>query len=106
MIWLSYKIPAQLSFIFALGLACLIWWAAPSKELIIEKPVTIQLPGCVDTLIVRPAPDTIFINKVLRVEVPVYVTKKEDTIREAESQGSSMAELQELDDFLVSSSLP
>ncbi|WP_422359571.1 hypothetical protein [Reichenbachiella sp.] len=104
--WLNYKIPAHLSFLCAIGFALLVWWMSPSKEVIVEKAVTVQLPGRVDTLVIQSKPDTVFINKVHRIEVPVYITKKEESSPEMDIQGSSMAEQHELDDFLVSSSSP
>lgn len=104
--WLYYKLPAHASFLCAIGLALLFWLLTPTKEIVVEKPVTVHLPGRVDTLIVRSAPDTIYVHKVKRVEVPVYITQHEKMISEPNIQGSSMAEQSELDDFLVSSSLP
>ncbi|MEP3387702.1 MAG: hypothetical protein ABJO02_05920 [Reichenbachiella sp.] len=104
--WLNYRIPAHLSFLVAIGLAFLIWWISPSREIIIEKPVTVQLPGRIDTLFIHSKPDTVFIDKVRRIEVPIYITKKEEASPEKDIKGSSMAEQHELDDFLVRSSSP
>ncbi len=100
---LSYKTPLYVNVLTMLMLVFLVWVLLPSKEVIVEKPVTVKVP-VIDTITVQLPSDTVFIERKVRVEVPVYLTRTEqpkETL-EKEIKGKSLTEDEALRELLVS----
>lgn len=102
--WFNFKLPVYANLPIAALLALFIWLVLPTKEIEVDKIVTVQLPPKVDTLLIQSPSDTIFIEKKVRIEVPVYITKIEETQSEKQPKisGSTLADQQGLADLLVS----
>jgi hypothetical protein len=103
--WLRYQMPAYVNVLLIVIAVAAAWYLKPVEQVIIDRPVTVQLPGRTDTLMISSPADTIFIEKRIRVEVPVYITKTAEPIKEVSPkmiQGNSMSDQQGLRDLLVS----
>lgn len=102
--WINLKLPVYANLPVAALLVVVIWVLLPAKEVEIDKIVTVQLPPKVDTLLVKLPSDTIYIEKKVRVEVPVYITKieKKKSVEQSKISGSTLAEQQGLRELLVS----
>jgi len=103
--WLSYKMPAYVNALLIVVAVIAVWYLKPVEQLIVEIPVTVQLPGKIDTLMIQSPADTVFVEKRIMVEVPVYITKTAEATSEGLAQvikGNSMSEQQGLRDLLVS----
>ncbi len=101
--WLSYKTPMYANVLTLFFLMILVWTLLPSKEVIIEKPVTIQVP-VIDTITVQLPSDTVFVERQVRVEVPVYLTRTEQPkeVDEKEVKSRTLGEDEALRELLVS----
>lgn len=102
---LSYKIPAYTNVLLIVVAVIAVWYLKPTEQVIVERPVTVQLPGKTDTLMIQSPADTIYIEKRIRVEVPVYITKTVEPTKEELPQviqGNAMGDQQGLRDLLVS----
>lgn len=101
--WLSYKTPVYANVLLVVVAILFVWYLKPAKEVIVEKAVTVQLPPIIDTLLIQLPPDTIFIEKQIRVEVPVYITATEEAPAEDSIiKGISLGDQQALKELLVS----
>lgn len=101
--WLNFKLPVYANMPIVALLVIIVWVFLPAKEVEVEKIVTVQLPPKVDTLIVQSPPDTVYFEKKITIEVPVYITKKEEPLTTAPKiTGQTLAEQQGLTDLLVS----
>ena len=99
---LTAKVPAYLHIAALCMLATGLWYILPEKEVIIEKPIVVELPGRTDTLLLPAEPDTVYIEKYVRVKVPVYITA-ETPPKEAEPlKGTTLADQKEFSKLLVS----
>jgi len=102
---LSYKMPAYVNALLIAVAVIAVWYLKPTEQVIVDRPVTVQLPGKIDTLMIQSPADTIFIEKRIRVEVPIYITKTVEVPQVALPQvikGNSMSDQQGLRDLLVS----
>ncbi len=103
--WLSYKTPVYANVLLVVVAILLAWYLKPAEQVIAEKIVTVQLPARVeiDTLFVRLPADTVFIEKRIRVEVPVYITATEEPPADRPIiKGSTLSDQQGLRELLVS----
>ena len=79
------------------------WWWTTRHPNMIEVTKEVYLPGKTDTLLVELPPDTIVIEKVIQQTIPVYITSNVPVEKTQETtEGSSLAEQQDLTEFLVS----
>lgn len=99
---LSAKIPAYLNVAALAVLAIVLWYLLPAKEIIIEKPTIVELPGRTDTLFLATSPDTVFIEKLVKVEIPVVTVNPPESTPEKSLKGSTLADQKELRKLLVS----
>ena len=105
-VWYSlfnYRIPAYASIMLIALIMTASWWWTTSHPNMIEVTKEVYLPGKTDTLLVQLPPDTIVIEKVIQKTIPVYITSNVPSEKTQEStEGSSLAEQQDLTEFLVS----
>ncbi len=101
---INYRVPAYQTAAIMVFVLVLFWLVRPEKETIVEKMV--QLPPVTDTLLVELPGDTVFLEKLVEVKVPIYITQQTELIEKPEKddpiKGSSMAEQEVLQDLLVS----
>jgi hypothetical protein len=103
-VWLGYRMPAYAQALLLIFVIVSVWFLKPTEQVIIDRAVTVQLPGKTDTLMIQLPADTVFIEKRIRVEVPVYITKTEADVKDSPEviKGSSLSDQQGLRDLLVS----
>lgn len=104
-IWMGYKMPAYVNVLLVVVAIIAVWFLKPVEQVVTDRPVIVQLPGKLDTLVIQSPADTVFIVKRIRVEVPVYITKTAEATHEALTkviEGNSMRDQQGLRDLLVS----
>jgi len=102
--WLNYKMPAYANVLLIAIAVLAVWYLKPAEQVVVDRLVTIQIPGKIDTLMIQLPADTVFIEKRIRVEVPVYVTKievPEPAQLHASIKGNSLSNQQGLRDLLV-----
>jgi hypothetical protein len=101
--WLNYKTPVFANLMILVAILSGFYFIQPTKEVIIEKPITVNVP-VIDTLIIQSPPDTVYIEKRVLIEVPIYLTgnlavpEKQDK----EIPKKSFSEQKALQDLLVS----
>lgn len=101
----SFQVPAYAaSLVLALVVAVLLIFR-PVKEVPVEKIVTVASEPLIDTVFVNQI-DTIYIDK--RVEVPVYITKLVEPIKEEKEiqetlSNKSLADQEDIRSLLVQS---
>lgn len=99
---LSYRTPMYVNAVLVAVVFAFTWFITPEREVIVERPVTVTIP-VVDTVTIQLPPDTVLIEKQVRVEVPVYLTRTEIPEQEKkEVESKPFAEEQALQDLLVS----
>lgn len=96
---LTYKTPLPLNLITLCVILALGWFLVPSKEIIIDRQVYVKVP-VIDTVTIQLPPDTLFLEKKIFIEVPVYVAKEERA--KITPKGKSFGESRELQELLVS----
>ena len=105
-VWYSlfnYRIPAYVSMMLITLMMTASWWWTTRHPNMIEVTKEVYLPGKTDTLLVELPPDTIVIEKVIQQTIPVYITSNVPVEKTQETtEGSSLAEQQDLTEFLVS----
>ncbi|SNT31141.1 hypothetical protein SAMN05421640_3353 [Ekhidna lutea] len=101
--WIYTKTPLYANFIILLVVIPLIWVLLPQKEVIVEKPVAVNVP-VYDTVLVHLPPDTVLVEKTVRVEVPIYLTRNSEpkSVDSGVLKKESFAEQKALHDLLVS----
>lgn len=106
---LNYKVPAYLAIMAFLLFSMAIYMYSPEQQIYIERVVKIPSPTVIDTVLIMSQPDTVFIEKIVKVNVPVYLTseKKEPVIQTENSpikqvnlRGKSLADQKELRSLL------
>lgn len=62
----------------------------------VKDPIVVELPGKTDTLIVEKPADTVFIERVVHVKVPVLMASEKPEQPKQVNGSSTMADQQEL----------
>lgn len=97
----NYRVPSYMSALAVLVFTVMLWLFIPAREVIVEKPVTINVP-VVDTLRIQLPADTVYVERMVRVEVPIFLTRTEVPKEEKKAIAKSFGEKRELQEFLVS----
>ena len=101
--WMTYRVPAYVNLMLILLFFAGIWFWPEKPAEIVQITKEVYLPGKTDTLLVQLPPDTVVIERVIQKNVPVYITSNAVEIpKTPDTEGSSLAEQQDLTDFLVS----
>ncbi|WP_421889563.1 hypothetical protein [Marinoscillum sp.] len=101
---LSMKVPAMANVAFLIIFFAGFWWYTVQKEPVIESPKVVYLPGKVDTVFSQLPADTVYIERIVKQQVPVYVASQRPESPAPEvTRGSTLADQEDLTDFLVSS---
>ncbi|WP_421871828.1 hypothetical protein [Marinoscillum sp.] len=93
---ISYQTPAYLNLSLILLAALIFWIFIPPKEVMVKDPIVVELPGKTDTLIVEKPADTVFIERVVRVKVPVLMASEKPEQPKPVNGSRTMADQQEL----------
>ncbi|MEQ8469901.1 MAG: hypothetical protein RIC35_01880 [Marinoscillum sp.] len=100
----AYKTPAYLNLAVVLALVVLTWLLLPAREVVIQKPIVVELPGKTDTLVVVSPADTIYIDKIIEIKVPVFASFDSKKDPQPSTKGSTLADQKELRELLARSS--
>ncbi|MEQ8358484.1 MAG: hypothetical protein RH860_03285 [Cytophagales bacterium] len=101
----DYKLPANAAVPAMIVLLCLSFWINKTETIIIEKPKIVQTEPIIDTVFIdKLVTDTLIIENIRRIEVPVYISvNKEPVIEKVEAlKGSNLTEQRALLDILTS----
>lgn len=102
----NYKIPAYMAVLLLFLFTMAVYTFAPTKEVFVEKIVTIPSVPVVDTVLVESQPDTVFVEKIVRVKVPIYLVAEKEKpevkprTKETNLSGKSLADQKELRSLL------
>ncbi|QNL21472.1 hypothetical protein HZR84_05840 [Hyphobacterium sp. CCMP332] len=102
---LDYKLPAYAAVPLMLVLLLIGFWINKPETIIVEKPKIVQTEPKIDTVFVdKIIRDTLFIENIRRIEVPVYISVNNEAVVKKEEilQGSNLSEQRELLDILSS----
>ncbi len=101
--WYEYRIPAYVNMMLVVAVGLVVWFFAPPKEVIIERQELVEVP-IVETITIELPGDTVFIERPVRVEVPVYITQEipEEIVVQPSSKAKSLRESKALSELLVS----
>jgi len=102
MTFISYRPPVYVSVLSVLIIGAILWLLRPSKNIIIEKKVAAEQVLQVDTLYVQMAPDTVYIEKRIMVEVPVFLPSPPEKSQAIVVKGNTLSEQKDLQSLLVS----
>lgn len=97
------KVPVYAHVMVLAVLVPCLWFLMPPREVVVEKTHMVQAPPQVDTLLVHLPPDTVYIDKLVQVKVPVYITRAPaPTPEDPQASGSTLADQRDLRALLVS----
>lgn len=102
--WIRVQVPVYLNAIILLILALGLWQFLPEKEVIVEKKVTEYVTLPADTITISAPADTIYIEKIVKINQPIYIEKVAETKEEQERKvkaGKPLSKQQGLKELLV-----
>lgn len=85
----------------ALLLVPFVWLVLPEKEVLVENKV-VEVVNKVDTIEIQLPSDTVYIENLVRVEVPVYLTRNESLVENPTIKEVSIADKKSLQNLIVS----
>ncbi|MEO1053714.1 MAG: hypothetical protein AAFX87_23965 [Bacteroidota bacterium] len=103
--FINYRIPAY-AVIAPVILLLVIWFLIPAKQVLIEKPVFVERevylpsPVQIDTVEIELPPDTVFLERVVKIPVYLSTAKEEPKKRKRIFKGRSLAEQNDVVDLV------
>ncbi len=103
----NVQVPAYAAVPAMILLMLFAYWIKQPETQIIEKQQIVQADPIIDTVFVETEADTVFIENIRRVEVPVYITLNEEKVKPKKEEdevfeGSNLTQQSDLMDLLTS----